>query len=154
MTDTTTIHARLTAVITARLEAARAAGAARPGEWRAVSTHDGLEYDGYSRVLAEETTATGLICRGVAHQIVDSLTLVRLCLTCDPPTPAAVSVHIALHDPPDAIRRYERDLKIVERHRPMAGDHRWCRWCTDSIEVPSPCDVINMAADVYPEARS
>lgn len=31
----------------------------------------------------------------------------------------AHQVHIALHDPADAVRRYERDLKTLERHAPV-----------------------------------
>jgi hypothetical protein len=30
----------------------------------------------------------------------------------------ADAVHIALHDPDDAIRRYTADLKVLERHKP------------------------------------
>ena len=73
---------------------------------------------------------------------------------------------LLIHDPADAIRRYERDLKVVNRHKPDPDTFR-CFWCMEWCECPDdrlvqdcpcrgnqpwPCDEIRDLLDVYSEA--
>lgn len=55
---------------------------------------------------------------------------------------------IALHDPADAIRRYEYALKILERHEPTppypGSGSVYCGWCSQGILAPCP-DVRDLA---------
>lgn len=64
---------------------------------------------------------------------------------------AAVAEHIALHDPAGAIRRYERDLKVLERHADDGNGQ--CQYCIGSSGYAPdwPCDDIRDLFDVYPE---
>ena len=64
--------------------------------------------------------------------------------------------YIALHDPADAIRRYERDLKVLERHKTIEiGSQIRCyyEWANDDSgsEAWETCDEIRNLLDVYPE---
>ena len=48
------------------------------------------------------------------------------------------AAHIVLHDPADAIRRYEHALKVLDRH--VAIDSPSCSWCEQGLLAP--CDEI------------
>lgn len=115
-----TLHTRLRAEIDRRLAVARAANAAKPGDWVAVTTHDGSSYDGLSRVIAVQMTADRTISRHVADGISDVPEPVRAGFEDIEPEAADVAEHIALHDPADAIRRYEGELEVLERHQSRA----------------------------------
>ncbi len=139
------LHERLTAEVTRRLDVARAADAAKPGPWRAIATHDGLGWTGFSRIVAEETTPDGgKTSRFVADKIYDSLEVQESSFADPEPAPAVVAVFAALHDPADSIRRYERALRVLERHVPDA--EVWCscgkRMCGCGEHVSWPCDEI------------
>lgn len=60
--------------------------------------------------------------------------------------------YIALHDPADAIRRYQRDLQVLERH--TNSTYGGCDVCTSpsGFSEDWPCVEIDDLATVYPEA--
>jgi hypothetical protein len=139
------LHARLHAAITARLEVARAADVKQGDpEWYV------------SEVLAS----------GGEHFTVrsrqDNRPIARVQRLTDILDGAAAAAHIALHDPADAIRRYERDLRVLERHthrssttsnavdgvgQPHPGV---CNWCEPGRRH-WPCVDIRDLLDAYPE---
>lgn len=107
MTD---LHSALEAAIRARLDVARKAATIWPekaANWRAEPT----DIKGVYRVIDGETC-------WVTGDIPDE----------------AVADHIALHDPADAIRRYERDLKVLERHGIIWRDIGWLERDGDEID--------------------
>lgn len=126
------LHDRLRAEIGRRLAVARAANAAKPGYWAAVTTHDGSGYDGLSRVIAVQMTADRTISRHVADGISDVPEPVRAGFEDIEPEAADVAEHIALHDPADAIRRYEGELQVLKRHQPTGEALPACEWCCQS----------------------
>lgn len=58
----------------------------------------------------------------------------------------AHQIHIALHDPADAIRRYLGELEVLERHAPMSGGS--CEQCWHGTPDDStwPCPEIRSLA--------
>lgn len=62
-----------------------------------------------------------------------------------------VAAHIVLHDPADAIRRYERDLRVLQRHTPVGRTRGWCYYCYDAEtgDAPWPCPEITDMATAY-----
>lgn len=95
MTQPDTLHDRIRAEIDRRLAVARAA---TPGPWKAGGIGDYgwtvqfPNHDGWSNMGVE---------------------------TEDNEQGKADAEHIALHDPADAVRRYEGELEVLERHRPV-----------------------------------
>lgn len=146
----TDVHAALHAVITARLEVARAA---TPGPW---SRYGNLGYAVFTEAYDDPDYDPPAVTHGSDME--------------------ADAEHIALHDPADSIRRYERDLKVLERHYIIWRDISWLERdgteiCEESAELPvcgkcvpkhssfssraevpeGPCaDVLDLL-DVYPE---
>ena len=133
------LHSRLVAAITARLDAARAA---TPGSWIVQPYAYGPPEDGWGPPIPEVYAPSGAV---VSHQ---------------PHEGGGIShepdaAHIALHDPTDAILRYERDLKVLERHAPQPltpfeGMEPLCTAC------PGPwraCQEIRDLFDAYPEVE-
>jgi hypothetical protein len=125
------LHTRLHAAITARLEEARAA---TPGPWGAHPVH--MFMDG--RVQAR----IGPVGRPRVFADVIS---------------GGDFQFFRIHDPADAIRRYERDLRVWERHAPIGGVGG-VRWCADFDKLTGaeygldwPCDDYTDLLDVYPE---
>lgn len=61
------------------------------------------------------------------------------------------ATYVALHDPADAIRRYEYALKVLDRHAPAADEPQLCRWCFNSGDeqdyFPWPCPEITDLAE-------
>lgn len=60
--------------------------------------------------------------------------------------------HVELHDPADALRRYARDRKVLERHERdhIYDEYVWsCVRCTDGdlVAVEWPCDDIRDLAE-------
>jgi len=127
-----TLHDLLEAAINERLAVGFAAAAAKPGTWKAITTHDGWEFDGFSRVVALEETATGRISRPVASQIADALTLQRAPFSAEP-VPAAVANHIAANGPDRTIRDCVEDAEVLVQHP--------APWCTRCREM-QPCDEV------------
>jgi hypothetical protein len=132
-TPMTDLHAALHAVITARLEVAHLATHGGPGVW-----HIGNAVDPTG--LHNIHTFPG------AQSVADNVN-------------ALDADHIALHGPADAIRRYERDLRVWQRHAICTGcemrvsgcasGEAWCHWCAH----PAPCMEIRDLLDVYPEVK-
>lgn len=150
----TDVYDALRAEIERSREIALGAAAAKPGVWRAIPTHDGIRWDGNSRVLAEETTDNGgETCRFVADRIYDSLTSSASDFTAEDPLPAVVAVHIALQSPLAVVRRCDLDLKTLDRHErcPRACDlhsmhpQNWCHCC----DTGSPCTPLRDLLDAY-----
>lgn len=133
--DNHTLHARLRAELERRLAVARAA---TPGPWMSAS-HTGRK-DGIALVGRVEDRGTG---RAVA-----------VLSDADVHQRHRDAEHIALHDPADAIRRYEGELEVLERHAPYpVSGGIGCDHCTrlchsrsglgcDSPDAPYPCDEI------------
>lgn len=144
-------HTRLRAAIEARLEITHTTAAAKPGKWIALPLHDGTAHTGYSGVRTEEPTPTGRRSSPVAAMMADTLGVQRSSLA-NTPEPAAVARYVALHDPSDEIRRYERDLKVLDRHRVEVNpDGSPNPWCTCGSDYYDTCDEITDLAGVYPE---
>jgi len=65
----------------------------------------------------------------------------------------ADAAHIALNDPARIIRDCERDLRVLERHKPSPDpeDDGVCEWCMDyHDQYPTyPCDEIRELRDEY-----
>jgi hypothetical protein len=126
------LHTRLHAAITARLEVARAAAA---GPWTVHAARTGIRSSTpYAWVLRPDGAAVAERYNGGTLADIE---------------------HIALHDPADAIRRYERDLRVWERHAPIGGVGG-VRWCADFDKLTGaeygldwPCDDYLDLAAVY-----
>jgi hypothetical protein len=52
------------------------------------------------------------------------------------------------HDPADALRRYERDLKVLARHQAIhMNPPAECRECSSDVYVHWPCaEILDLAA--------
>lgn len=50
-----------------------------------------------------------------------------------------------------SIRQHEAALRVLERHRPMVGDPRWCVTCTrdGGVEAATPCIELVDLAEAY-----
>ncbi len=59
---------------------------------------------------------------------------------------------VEAHGPRDAIRRYDRDLKVLERHRVVSNpDGSPNPWCDCGSDYYDACPEIVDLADVYQE---
>ncbi len=134
---------------------ARAAAAAKPGKWVAIPLHDGIEHTGYSGIRANYPTNAGYGSRPVAGMIADTLEVERSSLASEP-TPAVVAQYIALHDPADTIRRYERDLATLNRHWDNHGSCEACWTVTPTYTEGArhPCPEILGLVSVFPEVAA
>jgi len=131
------LHEQLMAAANARLELARAA---TPGPWRynpekmwnLPGMHFGEEFVG-AGPLGNTTCVAGT---GM----------------CDDPQSMADAAHIAANDPATVIRHCERDLQVLERHRPAEDEPRLCRWCfgaNGEDYFPWPCPEFTDLATAY-----
>jgi hypothetical protein len=118
------LHERLTAAVTERLDVARAA---TPGPW---SRYGNLGYAVFTEAYDDPDYDPPAVTHGSDME--------------------ADAEYIALHDPADAIRRYERDLRVLERHRPAADEPGLCAWCFAGDDyLPYPCPEIRDLALAY-----
>ena len=121
-TPPTTLHDRLRAELDRRLAVAKAA---TPGPWET----GGIGDYGWSVHFPHHD--------GWANMGVE---------TEDNEQGKADAEHIALHDPADAIRRYEGELEVLERHELAyldTSDEAWqrspyCGWCSQGLLWPCP----------------
>lgn len=132
MTQPDTLHDRLEAEINRRLAVARAA---TPGPWKARTEYpQTVTSPTYGPDSSDEDS--WVISAALTHR------------------PGPDATHIALHDPADAVRRYEGELQVLERHRPEpddcfdSGAHcAWCRAPSDAFhDIQWPCAEIKSLA--------
>ncbi len=128
----TDLHERLMAEVTRRLDVARAAADGRP-IW----------------IITEIPPYTDPVLLAMEPEADDAFTLGSVDVD------LSVREHIALHDPADSIRRYERDLTVLRRHSPTGRTRGWCDHCYDGEtgDVPYPCvEVRDVVAEYGLEA--
>lgn len=130
MTTDDTLHGRIEAELDRREAIAKAAVceawtvAERYGEVEVVTVARHARYVG-----DQSPEAHSVVQAGDFHPAVN-------------PTDA---IHIALHDPADALRRYAAARRVLARHRPilwesLTGERR-CARCGDTLDCPEIADM-------------
>jgi hypothetical protein len=141
MTD---LHERIRAEVERRLEVAKAAtpGPWRGGDWNATFGTEEREIN-----AIEHAPEYGPFPAQRSRDI-DTVLVISVEDGWDAESFIPNVAHMILHDPADAIRRYERDLRVLGRHpAPMQDDGPilWtsCRRCRE----PWPCPEITDLAE-------
>lgn len=158
MTQPDTLHAQLEAEIRWRLEVARAASSSEDGStptgehwrWECHNCDTPIALNPVT-ILDELAECPNCGSCGINIQSVEVYPsrsvgdLPHLVTHSAEEIRPVDALYLALHDPADAVRRYEGELGVLERHRPAEDMPSLCTWCMsgtggDDLDyLPWPC---------------